>query len=123
MGKYIGRDNPYGLFEKQQITVTQDSSGNFVRLYDLNYVVSGATSVLVVCERAVLEPDVDYTILQGNGLSKLELASHIDLDTPADGTLSIYVVFLGKQLSVPGNSILEQAIQALEARIAALENA
>jgi hypothetical protein len=120
MGKYIGRDNPYGLFEKQQITITQDSSGNDVRTYNLNYIVSGAASVLVVCERAVLEPDVDYAILQGNAFSRLELASHIDL-TPADGSLSLYVVYLGKQLSVPGNSALEQAIQDLQDRVTALE--
>jgi hypothetical protein len=98
MGKYIGNDISYGLFEKQILPVPNPP----IDEYYLNHLVSSATSIQVVCERAVLEPNVDYTVRTENGRSILKL-NNIDLSNPGDDNrVSLYVVFLGQKLLTPG---------------------
>lgn len=98
MGKYIGNDITYGMFEKQILPVPTPP----IEEYHLNHLVSSATSIQVVCERAVLEPNIDYTVRAENGRSILKL-NNIDLSNPGDdGRVSLYVVFLGQQMLIPG---------------------
>ena len=104
MGKYIGQEISYGLFEKQELLNRDQVSpplGPTITSYYLNRPVSSATAIQVVCERAILEPNVDYTVRTINGRSILAL-HNIDLDPGADGNLSLYVVFLGQTLLTPG---------------------
>jgi hypothetical protein len=97
MGKYIGQDISYGLLEKQTIPVLDSS----ISEYYLNHLVPTATAIQVVCERAILEPNVDYSVSIQNGRSILKL-NNIDLSNPGDDQrLSLYVIFLGQQLLVP----------------------
>ena len=99
MGKYIGQDVTYGFFEKQTIPVLDPT----ITDYELNRSVSSATSIQVVCERAILEPNKDYSVYRNNnGKSAIKLHG-IDLSTPVDGELSLYVIYLGAKLLTPGN--------------------
>lgn len=110
MGKYIGQDISYGLFEKQLIQVANPPATE----YDLYHVVPSATSIQVVCERAVLEPYVDYTVLTENGKSTLKI-HNIDLtNTGDDSRLSLYVIYLGQKLLIPANTTDDARITNIE---------
>lgn len=104
MGKYIGPDNTYGLFEKQSITVDTNTPN-----YDLLYRVPSANALLVVSLGAVLEPGVDYTIINGGKTLSLDNGILVQLATNTEVVDNIYVVYLGKQLSVTNSRVLIQA--------------
>jgi hypothetical protein len=114
MGKYIGPDNTYGVFQKQTISIV--SNGNdptVISEYALNYRVPTAAGLLVVSFGAVLEPDVDYDIIDGGKKIQLSwgIASQFYSGASPAGTIlgEIFVVFLGKQLSVTNSRVLIQA--------------
>lgn len=86
MGKYIGRDNPYGLFEKQVLP-----ADGTLYMFNLTYKAGTPSSLLVVSNGAVLQPDSDYTLDLGG--------TAIRFGEPPVG--SLYVLYLGRELSVP----------------------
>ena len=120
MSSYIGTQSSYGLFEKQTITILQD-----VTEYTLNHRVSVPSSILVICDRLVLEPGIDYSISYTNATSKLSLSSSLNLsefDGDTTNATKVYVLYLGKEITVPNSYLLLNKIAELEARIEALEN-
>ena len=120
MSSYIGTQSSYGLFEKQTITILQD-----VTEYTLNHRVSVPSSILVICDRLVLEPGIDYSISYTNATSKLSLSSSLNLsefDGDTTNATKVYVLYLGKEITVPNSYLLLNKIAELEDRIEALEN-
>lgn len=115
MGKYIGPDNTYGLFQKQKISIVNGPvSGPAVLMeYTLDYRVPVSAGLLVVAFGAVLEADVDYTIADSGKKIVLawDIASQFYTGTGSPGDIlgEIFVVFLGKQLSVTNSRVLIQA--------------
>ena len=98
MGKYIGRNIPYGLFESQDLSA--DANGTKT-IFSLIYNVGNSSSILVVYAGSVLQPTVDYTIL--------EAGSKIQFNDAPDSGLSLHILYLGRELLVPstiGNSPL-----------------
>lgn len=93
MGRYIGRDNPYGIFEKQVLHITDMTQYE----YALTYPVADAASILVVSNHAVLEPNssnVDgYSVVNNGGTIKFVVAPDTDD--------RIYIIYMGRQLLVP----------------------
>lgn len=85
MGKYIGRDAVYGVFEKQTIAPNGIDSE-----YLLDYQVGGVASILVVYAGAVLEPGVGYALSDGG--TKI-LFSFV----PTLG-FSLFITYLGKEI-------------------------
>lgn len=90
MSKYIGVDAPYGLFERQDLTALANGT---TREFTLTYKASDVNSLLVVQTGYVKKPGADYDLIAGG--------TKIVFDTaPATG-LSLYIVYLGRQISVP----------------------
>lgn len=96
MSKYIGSNAPYGLHEKQDFTPTSGQTD-----FSLNYKVGYSTSILVVYKCAgiskVLEPGVDYNLVDGGTKIRLTFDPY-NSDAYEE---KIYVIYLGKELSVP----------------------
>jgi hypothetical protein len=87
MAKYIGQDHTYGVFEKQEIEVINPAETE----YQLIYKVPSSMAIQVVIAGLLLEPNVDYTI--GNsGMSIIFNTAPL---------VDFYIVFLGKELTVP----------------------
>lgn len=96
MGKYIGQETAYGVFEKQLIDTA--SSGP----YELMYRVVDTSSIIVVCDRILLEPDSDYELAQVGIATQLVLNVDLsDLDGNPNNDTRLYVIYLGKTVSVP----------------------
>jgi hypothetical protein len=98
MGKYIGENTQYGSFEKQKITVI---SG--IDTYTLNYRVANESSILVVCDRIVLQPIIDYVIIKPSDEFSQKIKFNIDLDALEEAdeiinNLELNIVYLGKEL-------------------------
>jgi hypothetical protein len=85
---YIGRDITWGVFEKQ--VLTPDSS---TTTFTLTYAAGSANSLLVVYSGVVQEPGVAFS-LSGGG------SSIVFSEAPATGA-TLYIIYLGKQISVP----------------------
>lgn len=83
---YIGRDPLYGLFEKQVFTPNGVDTS-----FDLDYLVGSASSLLVVQNGSIRNPEVDYIITNGGRTIQFSSAP----------TVNFYVVYLGKQYLVP----------------------
>jgi len=86
---YIGRDLQYGVLDKQSFTA--DSS---TTVFTLDTAVANAKSLLVSVGGVIQEPDVAYTA-SGTTLTFTS--------APTTGDV-VYVIYLGKELSVSGAS-------------------
>jgi hypothetical protein len=97
MGKYIGSNSPYGLYEKQSLELVAGRTK-----FSLDYKVGYETSILVVYEIAggskILEPGVDYSLVDGGTAIQLTFET---FDNDGTYTERLYVLYLGRQLSVP----------------------
>jgi hypothetical protein len=90
MGKYIGRSNPYGLFETQVLNAGT-GSGSGPTSYNLTYRVSSASSLLVVKAGNILQPETEYTLSNGG--------EAIVFTTAPSLSLPLYVTYLGRELA------------------------
>lgn len=88
MGKYLGRENSYGMFTKQDLSVNGEQKS-----FNLTHKVGTSASILVVSNGAVLRPDVDYLITNG-GMQVVFL----DEDAPIGHA---HILYLGRELQVP----------------------
>ena len=98
---YIGRAPTYGLFQTQSITA--DSSNT---IFNLNYGVSSASSMLVSVGGVVQEPDVAYTV--GTGGQTIVFS-----EAPETGA-GVFIIYLGEKYDVPtfANSAVTTAMIA-----------
>ena len=87
MGKYIGRENQYGILDTQ--TLTPDT---LTTVFDLLYKVADSSSILVVYNNLVQQPNVDYSVTHSG--TKITFTS-------APSGSDLYVLFLGKEVTVP----------------------
>ena len=85
---YIGRDPVYGVFEKQ--VLTPDSS---TTTFALTYAVGSANSLLVVYSGVVQNPGVAYSVSGGG--------ANITFSEAPATSADLYIIYLGKQISVP----------------------
>ena len=92
MPRFIGEDSSYGLFEK--VDLIPDGVSN---TFSLPFPASDANSILVVYMNAVQQPNVDYS-LSG---SREIVFDFIPAGPPLPGEKPLYILFLGRQLSVP----------------------
>jgi len=88
VAKYIGRNNPYGVFEKQVFS-PDDSTTEFA----LNYQAGSETSLLVVYGGEVQEPGIDYTLSDGGSTIVFSFVPQIGFN--------LYLIYLGRELAVP----------------------
>lgn len=97
MGKYLGNNAPYGIYEKQALDI---ASG--VTKYSLSYRVGYSTSILVIWDLAgtsrVLLSDVDYFLVDGGSAIQLTFDPVITTDSYEE---KLHVIYLGKELAVP----------------------
>ena len=114
MSGYIGQNLPYGTFSKQSFSIVRyntNGNGDYQRTYGpLVQRVSNESSILVMCDRLLLEPVTDYTIVNnavGGNLTQSirfnDLLDFASLDSGAAG-IKIQILYLGKELltsSVP----------------------
>lgn len=96
---YIGRDITWGVFEKQ--VLTPDSS---TTTFTLTYAAGSANSLLVVYSGVIQEPGVAYS-LSGGG-------SSITFSEAPASTATLYIIYLGKQVTVPRTAGQETTKQA-----------
>jgi hypothetical protein len=90
MGKYLGREAQYGLFDTQDISSLLNGT---LTTFNLNYKISSAASILVIYSGDVLQPEIDYTIIDGG--------TKINFDTAYPNGLPLYITYLGKELATP----------------------
>lgn len=96
---YIGRSVTYGNFEVQLLTPDSTTT-----TFNLTYGVGAAGSILVVYGGIVQLPGTSYSI--GGGGNTIVFSQ-----APVTGT-TLYLVYLGKQLSVPrtvGGEVVKQS--------------
>ena len=118
MGKYIGQELSYGTLEKEAINTSS------IGPYTLRYRVPEASNILVVCDRILLEPEVDYEVDQSGVTTQLKLNVDLTmLDGDATNDMSLYVIYLGKSLSVPVPFHVQERLKTAEDKIKALEDA
>lgn len=92
---YLGREPIYGIFEIQ--TPAADGSST---IFNLDFTVSNASSILVVRNGLVQKPERDFNITAGG--------SQIVFTTPPVLGANLFLLFLGKQFlvsTVADNSI------------------
>lgn len=102
MSKYLGAGANYGIFEKQLLT-----TDGFTTQFSLIYQVGHPSSILVVSDGVLQEPNVSYSISEGG--------KKIVFSYPPLALERIYIVYLGRELSVPavaGNYPLRFRLQA-----------
>lgn len=88
MGKYIGRESTYGIFSTQDLSSQANGTKqDFV----LTYSVPDAAALLVVYSGSVLQPHADYSVINGG--------SEVSFDVAPQSGFSLYVTYLGKELS------------------------
>lgn len=101
MGQYLGRENSYGVFEKQNI-IGDGITTEFV----LDFTVGSASSILVVVvsnnTTKILEPNFDYAISDG-GKKIVFVTAPEAVDLMDSDEERVFIIFLGKQLAVPAN--------------------
>lgn len=86
--RYIGTSPQYGFFDKQSII-----PDDVTQIFDLEFSVSSSSSIIVIYGGAILEPDVDYTVItSGTQISFAVI--------PASGS-ALYILFLGQVLMLP----------------------
>ena len=86
--RYIGTSPQYGFFDKQSL-VPDDVTA----IFDLEFNVASASSIIVIYGGAILEPEIDYTVItSGTQISFTVI--------PASGS-SLYILFLGQVLMLP----------------------
>lgn len=90
MGKYIGRENQYGVLDTQDLSSVINSS---TTVFNLTYRVADTSSLLVVYTGSVQQPNVDYTVI--NSGTQISFTS-----APALGQ-TLYIKYLGKEVTVP----------------------
>lgn len=107
MGNYIGHNLSHGVFTKQKIILQRLPSGEFQDTYTLDRRVANESSVIVVVDRMILQPVVDYVIIKGqaslSGSLIQQIKLNVDLEAieDVDGILNnvqLHVLYLGKEL-------------------------
>ena len=93
---YIVNGPVYGTFQKQSFAVNGSETE-----FALGNKVSAATSLLVVSNGEIIEPNVAYSVI--NGGTKIKFTS-----APVNPT---YAIFLGKQFLVPSAQGYETALE------------
>lgn len=96
---YIGRSPVYGVFETQILTPDSVTTS-----FNLTYSVGSAGSIFVVYGGVLQLPNVAYSI--GGGGSTIVFS-----EAPVTGT-TLYLVYAGKQLTVPRTAGQEVATQS-----------
>jgi hypothetical protein len=91
MSKYIGSAGPYGVFEKQIIV-----GDSLQTEFDLIYQVGHPSSILVSTEGVLQEPSSAYTISEGG--------RKIVFSFPPLVGERVFIIYLGRELSVPAVS-------------------
>lgn len=86
--RYIGTSPQYGFFDKQLLT-----PDDVTTVFTLEFNVSSASSVIVIYNGGILEPEVDYTIITSGTQISFAVA-------PASGNV-LYILFLGQVLMLP----------------------
>lgn len=102
MSKYLGAGANYGIFEKQLLV-----TDGFTTEFNLIYQVGHPSSILVVSDGVLQEPNVSYALSEGG--------KKIVFSFPPLALERIYIVYLGRELSVPavaGNYPLRFRLQA-----------
>ena len=98
MGKYIGNSAPYGVYEKQSFQLSEG-----ITKFTLSYKVGYSTSVLVVWviqgTSIILEPEVDYTLVDGG--TAIQLLTVVPYIAGNAFDERLYAIYLGRELSVP----------------------
>ena len=95
---YIGRDAVFGLFENQVLTPNSSTT-----TFTLDYAVGAASSILVVYGGVTQQPNVAYSISGGG-------SSITFSEAPVTGT-TLYIVYMGKQLTVARTAGMEVTTQ------------
>lgn len=102
MGRYLGRESTYGVFEKQNI-VADGITTTFV----LDHQVGSSTSVLVIHTvngiTKILEAGHDYDIVDGG--QKIVFASAPIADDNSGLAERLFILYLGKQLIVTSQKL------------------
>lgn len=107
MGNYIGHNLSHGVFTKQKIILQRLPSGQFQDTYTLDHRVANESSVIVVVDRMILQPVVDYVIikdqasLSGSLIQQIKLNVDLEAIEDVDGILNnvqLHVLYLGKEL-------------------------
>ena len=96
MGKYIGEDLPYGIFERQKITILLGTD-----TYTLYHRISSEASIIVVCDKVVLQPNVDYKVFKDGTEQKIKFFvdfEAIENNDETIGNVQLHVLYLGKEL-------------------------
>ena len=93
---YIVKGPVYGTFQKQSFAVNGSETE-----FSLGNKVSGATSLLVISNGEIIEPNVAYGVINGGTKIKFVVAP----STPT------YAIFLGKQFLVPSEQGYETALE------------
>lgn len=95
---YIGRDAVFGLFENQVLTPNSSTT-----TFTLDYAVGAASSILVVYGGVTQQPNVAYSISGGGSTITFS-------EAPVTGT-TLYIVYMGKQLTVARTAGMEVTTQ------------
>jgi len=90
MGKYIGRDNQYGVLDTQDLSSQSDGLETD---FNLLYKVASASSILVVYSNNVLQPNVEFSVI--NSGTKISFTT-----APVNG-FGLFIKYLGKEVTVP----------------------
>lgn len=98
MSKYIGRDNPYGMFEIQDLTNEVTGTKN---QFDLTYTAPSVGSILVVYNGTLVKPNDDYALSNGGKTIVFSLEDGSGNTVAPQQGLSLYIVYLGRELAVP----------------------
>jgi hypothetical protein len=102
MAKYLGSGAAYGVFEKQVI-----SPDGLTTEFTLTYQVGHSSSILVISDGVVQEPNFAYALIEGG--------RKIAFSYPPLVAERIYIVYLGREISVPavsGNYCLRIRLEA-----------
>ena len=111
MGKYIGEDTPYGVFQRQKIEV-------FVNIdtYTLQHRISNESSIIVICDRLILQPITDYTVFRDGTVQKIKFSidfEELENKDTTIGNIELHILYLGKELlnsSVPSISNVQDVV-------------
>lgn len=88
MGKYLGRDVAYGLFDKQ-VLVPDGVSSEFSLIYQ----VGSSGSMLINYAGTILEPLTEYNITEGGTKVQFSFVPQVGY--------SLYIIYMGKEMQVP----------------------
>jgi hypothetical protein len=97
---YIGRSVDIGMFEKQVLTPNSSTT-----TFTLTFAVGSSNSLLVVYGGVIQEPGVAYSVSGGGQQIAFS-------EAPVTGT-TLYIIYLGKQLTTPRAAGQETTKQSL----------